>query len=184
MSMSMSSSQLPSQQPTNSESFLSMTVESLAGIPPEKDPSRSLWEHICRKESLPPPPLPKPNPIFIPTGPMDKHATSMRVLLHDTQLNFENFAKHTEKLLKEVGESKNEIKVLKALFEREHETLTGEIMDLVNRCQTQIQKSLGTPAQASHLSQIQKEIELRLSNFDERLESIKMVHPLSPLIPY
>lgn len=65
-----------------------------------------------------------------PAKPLDKNATSMRILLHDTQAHFEKFTVHAEKLLKGVQESKHEIKSVQGLFERNRESLIGDIIDL------------------------------------------------------
>jgi hypothetical protein len=65
-----------------------------------------------------------------PMAPLDKNATSMRVLLHDTQVNFEKFSIHTGKLFETIQETKNELQTLQSLFQHDRETLTGEILDL------------------------------------------------------
>jgi len=65
-------------------------------------------------------------------APLDKNATSMRVLLHDTQANFEMFTVQVGKLFETIHEAKNELKTMQSLFQRDRETLTGDIVDLGN----------------------------------------------------
>ena len=88
--------------------------------------STALWAHILRQDTTP-----SDTPIVVPpTVPLDKNATSMRVLLHDTQANFEKFARHVGKLIDGVNETKHEIKTTNDLFERDRQTLVGDIIDL------------------------------------------------------
>ncbi|PFH51030.1 hypothetical protein AMATHDRAFT_122148, partial [Amanita thiersii Skay4041] len=110
-----------------------------------------------------------------PLTPLDKNATSMRVLLHDTQANFEKFSTRVDNFLNGLAETKSEINLVKSLFERGQETLTNDIIDLVNRCQSQIQKTLGSPAQASGMEQLSKDINQRLDCLDKRLDAIQTV---------
>ena len=92
--------------------------------------STALWAHILRQDSQPSTSLPDTPTVVPPTVPLDKNATSMRVLLHDTQANFENFATHVGKLIESVNETKHEIKTTNDLFERDRQTLVGDIIDL------------------------------------------------------
>ncbi len=46
---------------------------------------------------------------------------------------------------------------------------------LVNRCQTQIQNALGSPAQSSVVDQFFKEVTRLLENLDKRLDAMQMV---------
>jgi len=54
----------------------------------------------------------------------------MRILLHDTQSNFEKFSARVDKLYAGVAEAKEEIMMVKTLFQGEHEILNGEMVDL------------------------------------------------------
>ncbi|KIL65565.1 hypothetical protein M378DRAFT_36873, partial [Amanita muscaria Koide BX008] len=136
-------------------------------------PSSNLWTHAFGKSSstlssntgTPLPPL----------GPIDKNATSTRVLLHDTQANLEKFSARVDALLNGFSEAKSEVKLVKTLFERDRETLMNDIIDLVNRCQTQIQKAVGSPAQSSVLDNFSRDVNLRLENLDKRLDAIQTV---------
>ena len=76
-------------------------------------------------------------PIIVPPmGPLDKNATSMRILLHDTQANFEKFTSHVGKLLESIQETKNELKTMHSCFQHDRENLMGDIVDLgkTNSC--------------------------------------------------
>ena len=94
--------------------------------------STALWAHILKQDTQPSTSLlPDTPPIVVPpTVPLDKNATSMRVLLHDTQANFEKFAVHVGKLIDSVNETKHEIKTTNDLFERDRQSLVGDIIDL------------------------------------------------------
>jgi hypothetical protein len=97
------------------------------GIPP-RQPSMALWAHLLGKDKLPAP----PNSEIIPPPivPVDKNGTSMRILLHDTQAHLERFSVRADKLCSNVEETKREITTINALFQREHETLRDDIVDL------------------------------------------------------
>jgi hypothetical protein len=90
--------------------------------------SASLWAHLLkdgRSDGVPP---------TLPTlGPQDKNATTMRVLLHDTQMNLERFSGHVETLITEVKETAQEMRTTSSLFEKEHDKLTGDMIDLGSR---------------------------------------------------
>ena len=61
----------------------------------------------------------------------------MRVLLHDTQANFEKFTIHVEKLLDGIKETKQHIITTTSLFEHDRESLMGDIIDLGTWCRKQ-----------------------------------------------
>ncbi|KAJ7283970.1 hypothetical protein C8J57DRAFT_1432940 [Mycena rebaudengoi] len=134
--------------------------------------STVLWGHLLRKDTLASPSTSTPLP---PTAPLDKAGTSMRILLHDTQANFEKFSARVDALACGMDETRREISIVKNLFQGEHESLIMEIMDLVNRSQTQIQKSVGQPAQADNLAGFQKEVDLRLGGLTKRLDDMQLV---------
>ncbi|KAJ6538537.1 hypothetical protein DFH09DRAFT_1368911 [Mycena vulgaris] len=131
--------------------------------------STALWGQLLRKNTLAAPsvvPLP-------PTAPLDKTGTSMRILLHDTQANFEKFSTRVDTLTSGIDGAKREIVIVKDLFQREHETLTMDVVDLVNRSQTQIQKSLGEPAQAMTLESFRKDVDSRLDGLAKRIDDMQ-----------
>lgn len=92
--------------------------------------STALWARILKQDTQPSTSLSDMPIIVPPTIPLDKNATSMRVLLHDTQVNFEKFAVHVGKLIDGVNEAKHEIKTTNDLFERDRQTLMGDIIDV------------------------------------------------------
>ena len=97
---------------------------------PQRPPtSTALWAHLLRKDTL----APSSNSSGLsnpPIAPLDKTGTSMRILLHDTQSNFEKFSARVDKLYAGVAEAKEEIMMVKTLFQGEHEILNGEMVDL------------------------------------------------------
>ncbi|GLB43390.1 hypothetical protein LshimejAT787_1302910 [Lyophyllum shimeji] len=64
--------------------------------------------------------------------------------------------------------------MVNTLFQREHETLTGEMVDLVNRSQTQLQASIGSPAQADQLGRLSKDVNTHLEALDKRIDAIQL----------
>ncbi|KAK1222137.1 hypothetical protein PQX77_015065 [Marasmius sp. AFHP31] len=134
--------------------------------------SSVIWAHLLRKENVPLPTSTSDVPLP-PLGPVDKNATSTRILLHDTQANLQQFSERIDKMTQSLNGTKQEISAVKVLFQEEHERLVGELVDLVNRCQTEIQKPLGQPAQSDKLDQAQKNLELRLENLDRRLDIVQ-----------
>ena len=98
--------------------------------------STPLWEHLLRPSSHTPSPLTDLSAVAPPLAPLDKNATSMRVLLHDTQANFERFSTHVENLLDGIKETKQHIMTTNSLFERDRESLMGDIIDLGMYCRT------------------------------------------------
>ncbi|KAF8972669.1 hypothetical protein BDZ97DRAFT_1913159 [Flammula alnicola] len=144
------------------------------GLPP-RPPTAStpLWTHLLRPNAQTPTSLAEMPVIAPPLAPLDKNATSMRILLHDTQANFENFALHVGKLLDGIKETKHEIKTTNTLFERDRETLMGDIIDLVNRSQKEIQKAMGSPAQDDSVESFVKDVNHRLNGLDQRLDAIQ-----------
>ena len=94
---------------------------------PQRTGATALWTHLLRKDTQA-----SNNNVGIipPIAPIDKNATTMRVLLHDTQANFEAFSARVDKLINVVEETKREIKTTSTLFEREHDTLIGDVIDL------------------------------------------------------
>ncbi|KAJ3502833.1 hypothetical protein NLJ89_g8707 [Agrocybe chaxingu] len=151
---------------------------------PSRPPTAStpLWAHILRPNSQVPTSLSDVRVVAPPTGPLDKNATSMRVLLHDTQANFEKFTDHVAKLTDGIKETKHEMKVVHSLFERDRESLMGDIIDLVNRAQKEIQKCVGSPCQTETVETFFKDINHRLQGLDQRLEAMQSV--VSVLIFY
>ncbi|KAF8629070.1 hypothetical protein AX15_003566 [Amanita polypyramis BW_CC] len=137
------------------------------GLPPPQS-SSGFWAHILGKD---------PNTLsqtsHPPLTPLDRNATSTRVLLHDTQVNLEKFSTKADSLLNDFSEAKSELKLVNTLFERDRETLINDIIDLVNRCQTQLQKALGSPAQSSIIDQLSRDVSQRLENIDKRLDAIQ-----------
>ncbi|KAG6861278.1 hypothetical protein C0995_002086 [Termitomyces sp. Mi166 len=159
------------------------------GIPARTPASTSLWAHLLRKDTSARGQSPnKLGPVLPPITPLDKNGTSMRILLHDTQAHLDRFSERSDKLFSIIDETKREISIVNTLFQREHGTLTEELVDLdlrlcgcmrelilhgpVNRSQTQLQRSIGTPAQTEQLGRLSKEINAHLEAIDKRLDAI------------
>ncbi|KAJ7368585.1 hypothetical protein DFH08DRAFT_676212 [Mycena albidolilacea] len=131
-------------------------------------PSNALWGHLLRKNTV-------VAPAPLPPTVQDKTGTSMRILLHDTQANFETFSTRVNTLTSGINDARREIVIVKDLFQGAQESLTMDIVDLVNRSQTQIQKSIGDPAQATALELFRKDVDARLDGLSTRIDDMQSV---------
>lgn len=127
----------------------------------------------------------------VPVAPVDRNATSARILLYDTQARLEQFSSRADTMLKAMQDANYQLKTIGMLFEKDRDTLTNDMIDLgmvsqgymrpmlnlfpVNRSQTQIQKAVGQPAQESRLTAFQEKIELRVEGLNQRLDALQMV---------
>ncbi|KAF8199107.1 hypothetical protein BJ912DRAFT_1020382 [Pholiota molesta] len=144
------------------------------GLPPRPlTASTPLWAHILEPKTRLPTKLSEMPSVIPPPAPLDKNATSMRILLHDTQANLEKFGEHVQRLVEGVKETKHEIKTTNTLFERDRETLVGDITDLVNRSQKEIQKAIGSPATNDCVQSFFKDVSGRLTELDHRINAIQ-----------
>ncbi|KAF9461534.1 hypothetical protein BDZ94DRAFT_1167480 [Collybia nuda] len=153
----------------------SASVAKKNGIPPRTPTSIALWSHLLRKEPLPAPPNSEIDPLLAPLAPIDKNATSTRVLLYDTQGHLERFSIHVEKLCSTIEDVKREISTANTLFQSEHEKLAGDIIDLVNRSQMHILKAIAEPAQAAQLLQLTKDVDRRMETLEKRMDAMQAV---------
>jgi hypothetical protein len=120
---------------SGSNSGLSADRSMAYGLPPRPPTaSTAVWNHLLRTTTTTEAPRSlKDMPIIVPPmAPLDKNATSMRVLLHDTQANFERFSTQVGKLFETIQGTKNELTTMQTLFQRDRETLTSDIVDLGN----------------------------------------------------
>jgi hypothetical protein len=86
-------------------------------------PSNALWGHLLRKNTV-------VAPAPLPPTVQDKTGTSMRILLHDTQANFETFSTRVDALTSGIDNARREIVIVKDLFQGAQESLTMDIVDL------------------------------------------------------
>ncbi|KAI5822520.1 hypothetical protein K523DRAFT_421999 [Schizophyllum commune Tattone D] len=150
-----------------------------SSFPSRRTPSSStLWAHLIRNDS---PLRPSPSTVSsamqsMPGAPLDKTGTSMRMLLLDTQTNFENFSGRVDKLIDCVENAKSEVEYMKAMMQAERENAASEMIDLVNRCQREIQKSIKEPAQGAQLQSLHSDMLAKMELVCSRLESIDESH--------
>ncbi|KIK50773.1 hypothetical protein GYMLUDRAFT_182295 [Collybiopsis luxurians FD-317 M1] len=138
--------------------------------------SSILWAHLLRKDAQQGNSSTEANQLPLPPlAPSDKLGTSTRILLLDTQAHLEKFAKSVEDLTVKVDCAKQEIVTVKTLFEQDREVLLGDFVDKLSRSQSEIQKTVGSPAQANQLEDLRKNVELKLESMDQRLNSMQMV---------
>ncbi|OJT14480.1 hypothetical protein TRAPUB_8980, partial [Trametes pubescens] len=111
-------------------------------------------------------------------APIDKAGASTRILLHDTQAHLEKFTDRVTQLTAGLDSAKRELVMAQKLYQDDHEQVIDKISGLANRCQTELQKSIGSPAQSSDVREVTKD----LSHLSSRLESLdKKIDSLSSL---
>ncbi|KAF7332291.1 hypothetical protein MKEN_00110300 [Mycena kentingensis (nom. inval.)] len=130
-----------------------------------------LWGTLIRTATARTPDAPS---VPVPPTAMDKQATSMRVLLHDTQAALEQFSARVETLAAGMAETQREVVVVKELFNGAQEKLVMDVVDVVNRCQTHLQTAVGEPVQAAVAVQNQKDNETRFEQLTKRTDDLYM----------
>ncbi|KAI0825554.1 hypothetical protein BC629DRAFT_6850 [Irpex lacteus] len=149
---------------------------------PRSSTTAALWGHLLHKK--PHTSLAaksngdKPN-LVPPMKPVDKAGTSARMLLHDTQAVLEKFSGKIDKLHSEVEQAKNEVSMSHKVFQHGNDKVLSDQVDLINRCQTQLQKSIGKPAQVANVEELLKTVELLTQKFDgldRRIDALNMLN--------
>lgn len=184
------------------------TASQLWGILRSSEPTK-FPPNISQSQSCTLPPIPTP---------VEKAGTTLRLLLHDTQANLERFSDRVDRLIRDVGDAKTEICTVQKLFEHDHEKIIDETVSLgmyseiisriyahnsrsspVNRCQTEIQKTLGHPAQAQVVDELRKDLhtvqnnvqsldrkldglDRKLDGLDRKLDALTMVFSISVFV--
>ncbi|KAF8433245.1 hypothetical protein L210DRAFT_3486398 [Boletus edulis BED1] len=120
--------------------------------------SNLLWAHLLRKDATT---TDSPSQIP-PIAPQDKTGTSMRMLIHDTQVNLEKFSTRLDGLLQRVDCCRDQVVNANKLLDVERDKVLTEILEIAHRCQSEVKTHVGTPAQASaldlvHVSQVSTE---------------------------
>ncbi|KAH7885832.1 hypothetical protein F5I97DRAFT_1809501 [Phlebopus sp. FC_14] len=113
--------------------------------------SNALWGYLLRKD------LPEQESVskIPPLAPVDKTGTSIRMLVHDTQANLEKFSGRVDGLLSRVDDCKSQVVNATNLLEAERDRLLAEMLDMANRCQSELKSHVGTPAQVQALDVLQ-----------------------------
>ncbi|KAH9924588.1 hypothetical protein B0H21DRAFT_150907 [Amylocystis lapponica] len=168
--------------------------------------STVLWGHLLNGGSASDMTSHTPSTASIsPITPLDKAGTTMRILLHDTQANLERFSDRVITLTGGIDATKREITTIHKLFEQDREKLVEDTVDLVNRCQAEIQRSLGRPAQAPELDKLRADflvVDRKFEALDKKIDVLhmlnqtqsqalqtlldqqgKMLHALAPILP-
>ncbi|KAF8647750.1 hypothetical protein AX16_006585 [Volvariella volvacea WC 439] len=154
---------------------------------------QQLWAHILKKDRNTAPALTSqesgtlsgsstassgtgPNSFNIPLAPIDKAATSMRILLHDTQINFEKFSSRVDTLINHVSQAKQKIHVANDLAKRGQDKFSNQIYDTASRTRVEIQNALGSPAQAEKLEILTKDLCNWFQSTEKRLDAMHLLN--------
>lgn len=156
--------------------------------------SSALWGHLLSRHT----PAGTTSRAAPPVAPVDRAAASTRILLHDTQTHLEKFTGRVDGMVAGLDNAKRELLTVQKLYHDEHEELVERMISLgaydhllqrmaafysvpsslANRCQTELQKSMGSPAQVSQMSSMSKDVaalETRLEALDKRADSLNSV---------
>ncbi|KAJ3563266.1 hypothetical protein NP233_g9052 [Leucocoprinus birnbaumii] len=137
--------------------------------PPILSPTEALWAHVLRKDK---PSLPKSAGLpQIPAAPVDRNATSTRILLYDTQARLEQFSSRADNMLKGMQDANHQLKTVGMLFEKDRDTLTNDMIDLVNARSRNLS---GSPLKRLSLQSFKKKMELRVEGLNQRLDALQM----------
>lgn len=128
------------------------------------DAASKLWGHLLpQKQSSQRPELCPPG-LAHPVVPTDKTGTSVRILLHDTRANLEEFSTRVQKLTNHIDETKREISDLHILFQNDHENVIEKTVGLGRFNWVYICVSSMPPMRMSGSGIIRPELGKRLSS--------------------
>ncbi|KAI0369180.1 hypothetical protein BV20DRAFT_416286 [Pilatotrama ljubarskyi] len=155
-------------------------------VAPQRRPTAStaLWGHLLRKtgSSQVPPSSATSTSTFgkhaPAVAPIDKAGASTRILLHDTQAHLEKFTDRVTQLTTGLEDAKRELVTVQKLYQDEHEHVLDSITGLTNRCQTELQKTIGSPAQRTEIREMSKDLShlsIRLDSLDKKIDSLSML---------
>lgn len=85
-----------------------------------------LWAHLLRKDATTSESLSQIPPI----APQDKTGTSMRMLIHDTQVNLEKFSTRLDGLLQRVDDCRSQVVNANKLLDVERDKVLTEILEI------------------------------------------------------
>lgn len=89
--------------------------------------SNMLWAHLLRKDATTTTESPSQIP---PIAPHDKTGTSMRMLIHDTQVNLEKFSARLDGLLQRVDDCRAQVVNANKLLDVERDKVLTEILEI------------------------------------------------------
>ncbi|KAI1788173.1 hypothetical protein LXA43DRAFT_843607, partial [Ganoderma leucocontextum] len=140
-----------------------------------------LWGHLSRTTGITQPNPPSSSNARSTTpsiAPLDKAGASTRILLHDTQAHLERFAERVTQLTTGVADAKRELVAIQKLYQEDHEQLVERMIGLANRCQTELQKTIGAPSQSSEVRntlRVAEALGSRLEVLDKKVDMLSMV---------
>ncbi|TBU30144.1 hypothetical protein BD311DRAFT_659796, partial [Dichomitus squalens] len=144
--------------------------------------SLGLWGHLSRNGLSQAPPSSSTASSGTahapPIAPLDKAGASTRILLHDTQAHLEKFIERVTQLASGVADAKRELVVVQKLYQEDHEQLIERMIGLANRCQTELQKTIGSPAQCLEVRDVSRDVgrlTSRLEALDKKMDILNMV---------
>ncbi|KAI0002143.1 hypothetical protein BJV74DRAFT_34673 [Russula compacta] len=154
---------------------MATTTGNLSPSSPIPSTASTLWAHLLNPRG---PSKDKANPTQLPSHaqltPQDKAGTSTRILLHDTHARLEKFSERANSIFVEIEASRREMVRVREEVESAREKELDAIAQLINRCQSSLQKTIGEPAQARDATITQASLTVtteRLHALEEKLNS-------------
>ncbi|OSD05476.1 hypothetical protein PYCCODRAFT_1241398 [Trametes coccinea BRFM310] len=147
--------------------------------------STALWGHLLRKtgtSDVPPSSITSTSTLGKPTlsvDPIDRASASTRILLHDTQAQLEKFTDRLLHLTSDIDNAKRELVSVQKLYCDDHEQILDKMVALANRSQTELQKTIGSPAQRSELDKVAANVcnlSAKLEALDKKLDHLIMLN--------
>ncbi|KAI0654063.1 hypothetical protein C8Q70DRAFT_1058780 [Cubamyces menziesii] len=147
--------------------------------------TNALWGHILRKtgsSQVPPSTATSTSTLGKHTStiaPIDKAGASTRILLHDTQAHLERFTDRVSELVTDLDCAKRELVGVQKLYVEDHEQLMDRMIGLTNRSQTELQKSIGDPAQSPQVRDLVKDISQlsrKVGALEKKIDSLNVLN--------
>ncbi|KAL4066050.1 hypothetical protein J3A83DRAFT_4046444, partial [Scleroderma citrinum] len=113
-----------------------------------------------------------------PLAPQDRAATSMRMLVHDTQSSLEKFSERLDGLMTRVDDCRCQVINANKLLENERDKILAEMVDITSKSQNELKSYIGTPAQKHALELVnasQSATENSIRALEKRIDALQTV---------
>ncbi|RPD76720.1 hypothetical protein L226DRAFT_506286, partial [Lentinus tigrinus ALCF2SS1-7] len=163
---------------------MSLSGSTRPHLPTRPSSSSGLWGHLMRATVSQVPTSSAASSTTLgrhpaAVTPLDKAGASTRILLHDTQAHLEKFTEKVGHLATGFENAKQELSTVQKLYQDEHEQLVDRMIGLANRCQAELQKAIGCPAQTAEVREVSKDLTAfatRLEALDKKIDNLNLLN--------